>query len=162
MNNTNQPQTPKGILKTITIIYYAYCAAILIFGIVALYITENVEIKIADSEDPFFYLVPVFAIAIAFLSHFLFQKNLKKTQEKSTLKEKLVQYQSARIIRYAMLEAPALLGIVIFIITSNPFYLLIAAIVLAYLVLLRPTKPILKEDLNLNIEQEPEFYEAMK
>lgn len=161
MSATNQAQTPKAIIKTLTIFHYAYCAAILIFGIVALYITENGAINFSDSKDIFFYLVPVFAIALAFLSHFIFQQNLKKVKEKTTLKEKLVHYQYSRIIRYAMLEAPALFGIVIFIITSNQFYLIISAVLLAYLFLLRPTESIIKEDLDLNTEQEREYREAI-
>ena len=61
-----------------------------------------------------------------------------------------------------MLKAPALFGIVIFIITSNQFYLLIADALLAYLVFLRPIQLIIKEDLDLNVEKERELHEAIK
>ncbi|MFP4845677.1 hypothetical protein [Winogradskyella sp. PE311] len=162
MDTTHKQQTTKSIIKTLTIFHYAYCIAILVFGIVALYITENAVINFSDSEDIFFFLVPVFAITLAFLSHFIFQQNLKRVREKTTLQEKLVHYQTSRIIKYAMLEAPALFGVVIFIITSNQYYLIIAAVLLAYLFLQRPTKEIVKQDLDLNAEQKQQFREALK
>ncbi|MBC3847186.1 hypothetical protein H8K90_12390 [Winogradskyella echinorum] len=162
MSTTNQLPTPKGVIKTLTIFHYAYCIAILIFGTVSIFITKNGSINFTDTEDVFFYLVPAFAIILAFLSHFLYQQNLKKVREKSTLYEKLAQYQTSRIIRYAMLEAPALFGIVIYIITSNQFYLIISAVLLAYLFSLRPTKIIITEDLDLNSEQEREFDASLR
>ncbi|WP_299123844.1 hypothetical protein [uncultured Winogradskyella sp.] len=161
MTNTNRTYSPKGIIKTLTILHYAYCVATLIFGIIAIFITENGTMNFSDTEDIFFYLVPGFAIVLAFMSNLVFQQNLKRVQQKSTLKEKLVHYQSSRIIRYAMLEAPAFFAIVIFIITSNQLYLIIAIIMLTYLFLLRPTKLIIREDLDLNSKQELEFREAL-
>ncbi len=162
MTNTNQPYSPKGIIKTMTILHYAYCIAIIVFGTVTLFITENTNINFADTEDLFFYLVPAAAIAAPIFGNFIFKSLLKGIHQKTTLKEKLISYQSARLIRIAFLEAPALLGIVIFMITSNQFYLVISVVLLAYLILLRPTLSTIKEDLDLNSEQEREFREALK
>jgi hypothetical protein len=160
MTSSNQPITVKGVIKIITILHYAYCIAILIFGTVAIFITENGTINFSNTGDIFFYIVPLFAVAMAYLSHFVFQINLKKVHQKLNLKEKLVQYQMSRIIRYAMLEAPALLGIVVFIITNNQFYLIISAALLAYLFLLKPTKRVIEEELDLNSAEKREFKSA--
>lgn len=162
MTNYNQPYSPKGIIKTMTILHFAYCIAIIVFGTVTLFITENANINFEDTEDIFFYLVPLAAIIAPIIGSFIFKSHLKSIHKKTTLKEKLIGYQSARLIRIALIEAPALFGIVIFMITTNQFYIIISAILLVYLIVLRPTLVIIKEDLNLNTEQDREFREALK
>jgi hypothetical protein len=154
------PSNPKQIIKTITIIHYAYCIAVLLFGAAAIFIMENAVMNFSSPDDTFFYLIPLFAIGGLLSSNYIFRNSLKSIQTKSTLMEKLTQYQSARIIRIALIEAPALLGIVIFIITSNQYYLIISAVLLAYMVLIRPSTTIIKEDLRLTPDQESEFRES--
>ncbi|WP_439152675.1 hypothetical protein [Winogradskyella sp.] len=161
MTNTN-PHNPKQIIKTLTILHYAYCLAVIVFGTTALFITDNASINFSNTDETFFYLIPIFAIGGVLSSNYIFRNSLKSIQQKSTLIEKLTHYQSVRIIRIALIEAPALLGIVIFMITSNQFYLIISAVLLAYMVLLRPTLPVIKTDLQLIPEQEREFREATK
>lgn len=162
MTSTNQLQTTKGTLKTITILHYAFCATILIFGAFVLFVTENATLNLADTTDIFFYLIPVIAIVMASASSFLFQKNLKQVQEKASLLEKLVHYQTSKIIQFAMIEAPAIFGIVVFSITYNQFYIIVSAVLLTYLIILRPTPRLIKEDLNLNAQQNREFRELLR
>ncbi|SDH24105.1 hypothetical protein [Winogradskyella thalassocola] len=162
MRTTNQPPNSKGVLKIITLIHLALCSSILLLGIVVLFITENARLNFADTEDLFFYVVPLFAIVAASASHLVFQKNLKQVHEKSSLKEKLVHYQTSKIIQFAMIEAPTFLGIVIFLITSNQFYLIVSALLLAYLVVLRPSASMMKENLNLNADQDRAFKESFR
>jgi len=162
MSNINQPSNDiKGIIRTMTIIHYAFCASILIFGLIICYSIERVSINFADTEDLFFYLVPFLAIMGAVVGRFLFQNNLKNIHEKPTLKEKLGSYQSAILIRTAMIEGPGFLGIVAFMITGNQLFLIISAVLLVYLFLLRPTTSTIIEDLNLKTEEEREFRKAM-
>ncbi|MFK7834464.1 MAG: hypothetical protein AB8B52_14410 [Winogradskyella sp.] len=162
MNQTNQNRSEKSIIKTLTIIHFMICAVVLVFGTVIIFITENAQINFADTEDSFFYLVPLFAICGAFVSQYLFQKLLNDVHAQATLKDKLTKYQSSKVIQYALIEAPAFLGIVICLITTNQFYLIISAALLAYLIFLRPTTATIKEDLNLNSEQERTFRELTK
>lgn len=162
MTSTNHSQNSKGIIKTMTILHYAFCLSILIFGSVALYITDNKSFNFSDTEDIFFYFVPLCAIMATIAGRFLFQRNLKQVHKKVTLKDKLTNYQSIVLIRMNMVEAPAFLSIIICLITSNQFYLIISALLLIYLFSLRPTTSIIKEDLELNSEQEREFREAIK
>lgn len=161
MTHTNPPQTEKAIFKTLTFIHFAFCFAVLIFGLAAIVITEKASIYVEDRDDLFFYFVPLFAITLAFVGNFLFQLNLKKIKENATLKEKLAHYQTAKLIQFAMTEGPALFGISVFLISANQYYLIISAVFLAYLVFLRPTKTAIKDHLNLNAEQVLEFRKVM-
>lgn len=162
MDNTNQPLIARRILKNISIIHFALCLSVFVFGTFIYFTTENTNLNIADTEDVYFFSIPVFAIVAALVGNYLFRSNLKRAQEKSTLKEKLMHYQSSKIIQFALVEAPAFLCIVIFMTTSNQFYLFIAAILLAYLIFLRPTTSAIKEDLDFNAEQAREFRDITK
>ncbi|MEO1032306.1 MAG: hypothetical protein AAFX55_12915 [Bacteroidota bacterium] len=159
---TNQPYNPKSIIKTMTILHYAYAIAILGFGVVTLIITDDAYLNFNATEDMFFYLVPLLAIGGLLGGNYAFNTNLKSIRQKPTLKEKLSSYQSIRLIRLAFLEGPALLGIVGFMITSNQLYLIIAAVLLTYIIFLRPTRSVIREDLDLNAEQDRELREALR
>ncbi len=140
----------------------AFCVSIVLFGTVVLYITKNAILDFADTSDKLFYIVPGLAIAGALASQYLFKKTIIQAHSKSTLKEKLMQYQSSKFIQFALIEAPAFLGIVNFLITSNQYYLIISAALLVYLISRKPTKFEIKNSLNLNPEQEREFIKAIR
>ena len=161
MNTTNKSQSIKSILRTLTIIHTAFCISIFLFGLAVLYITKNPTLNYSDTEDNLFYIVPILAIVAAFVSQYLFKKNILKAQKKSTLEDKIIQYQASKIMQFALIEAPAFLGIVEFLISSNLYYLIISAILLAYLISRRPTKTEIKTNLNFSAEQEREFRKFM-
>ena len=162
MQSNAQSSDIKGIIKTMTTLHYSYSIAVLVFGIIAFFITEDASMNLNNTEDIFIYLVPIFAIGGAIASHFIFNSQLKKVHEKKTLKEKLTAYQTARIIRLALIEGPALLAIVIFFKTNNLYYLIIGAVMFAYMILLRPTPQVIRQELNLTIDQDKELREAIK
>ncbi|WP_225034780.1 hypothetical protein [Winogradskyella sp. SM1960] len=162
MTTNNQPLSPKSVFKNITFIHIAFCATILLFGTVTFFTAENAFLNVSDANDIFLYLVPVFAIAAAVLSVTILQKNLNQVQEKPAIQDKLIHLQTSKLIQYAMIEAPAFFGIVIFLMTSNLIYLIISAVLLAYLVMLKPSASQMKEDLKLNAEQDQEFRRLMR
>lgn len=146
--NSKQPAagTPKNALKTTSIIHLALIAGQVLFMIVA-YIT-NKNIKYFDYKDSrndvFFYIAPLMAITCTVVGGFLFNQQLGKFHQQAagsgkTLSEKLQAYQSALIVRYALLEGPSLFGIVCFLITGNLFYLLISACLIITMISLRPS-----------------------
>lgn len=154
--------TPKKIINTLTVIHYGYCIVILALAIVAFLISDHTRIGFNDSDDLFLYLVPIFALGGISVSIFIFNTQLRQIHKKESLTEKLSAYQTSHLIRIALIEGPAFLAIIIFMISSNLFYLIIALALLAYLIFLRPTANGIKEDLNLNFEQEKEFRKTIQ
>lgn len=159
MRTTNQPQSPSSILKTLKTLHIAFCFSVFIFGAAVLYVANNATINFNDSDNIFFYIVPLFAIVGAIASQFLFKKTITRAHDKSSLSEKLTHYQSSKLIQYALVEGPAFLGIVIFLTTSNQYYLLISAVLLVLLISLRPTLSEIKGHLKLTPAQEKELRE---
>jgi len=149
------PNNPS--LKTLSIIHLALCSGVFIFGFIMFSKTNSTEIILDDSNDIFKYIIPSAAIIAIFLSNFLFKSQLNSISENAELKEKLVKYQSASIIKYAVLEGVALFSIVTYTSTNNFLYLLIAACLLLYLIFQRPTSSKIISDLDLKGNEKQEF-----
>ena len=151
MNSNN------AFLKILSIIHLALCSGVFIFGIIMFSKMKSTEIILDDSADIFKYIIPSAAIIAFFLSNFLFKSQLNSISENAELKEKLIKYQSASIIKYAVLEGVALFSIVIYTSTNNFLYLLIASGLLLYLILQRPTSSKIISDLDLKGNEKQDF-----
>jgi hypothetical protein len=157
-SNVNLPQTPAIFLRTITLIHLALAAGQVLFGVVVLSINDRIIINVRDMHDPMVYLVPLLAVTCFFLSNFLFKKALSSAiKPESTLRQKLMYYQTALIIRLALLEGPSLFGIVAFFLTGSLFFLLISAFLVCYFSYIRPTKDNIEEVLELSYEEKELF-----
>lgn len=152
MPNQISPQTPQSYLRINSIIHIAMFTGQLLFGLAALAITPQKGIDISGAKDPFLFVVPIVAIACFLLSIFLFKKNLNIAVNKATLKEKLMAYQSAFIVRFAPLEGASLFGIVTYMQTGNLLFIIISGLTAFYFLSLKPTKDRIENDLNLSYE----------
>jgi len=130
--NYKQPAagTPKNALKTTSIIHLALIAGQVLFMIMAFIANKNIiYVDYKNSRnDVYFYIMPLLAVMGTVVGSFLFNQQLGKFHQQTagsgvnkTLSEKLKVYQSALIVRYALLEGPSLFGIVCFLITGNSF-----------------------------------------
>ncbi len=141
--------TPKLFLKTLSMIHLVLLFGIVLFGVVTF--TKNTEAKIEfNSSDVYLYVLAFTTIIAISLGNYVFKQQISKLLEKESLKEKLVGYQSASIVNYAFIEAPALLSIVIFFMEGNLLYLVIAGLLAVYFFSLRPTKDKVETNLDLN------------
>ena len=75
---------------------------------------------------------------------------LRSTKEKSSLKDKLVDYKKIQIINYALIEGPILLSIIAYYMSGNYLFLGLAAIMFCIFLLKRPTKNKTIYDLELS------------
>ena len=69
------------------------------------------------------------------------------------LNEKLTGYQSALIIKYALVEGPAFFTIVAYLLTANILFPFITVFLVFVLVLSAPRKDKLISDLNLSLSE---------
>jgi hypothetical protein len=152
MVNPNQQQTPQSYLRTITIIHLALVAGQILFAVVVLNITREKGIDLHSTNDPFFFAALILAVAAMVGSVFIFQKLVADAVTKFTLKEKLMTYQSALIVRFALLQGASMFAIVVNMLTGNLFYLIISCVLILSLIIIRPTKNKIENDLNLSYE----------
>lgn len=128
-------------IKTLQIIHLAICTG----TIVAYYILgdlsiEKLQIPVIDSSSAIYIVIPVLAFV---LSSFLFKSQLKQINPKLKLEEKFPIYQTASILRWAVLEGAAFLILIL-----NPDFILFGILILIYLIFLRPTAERIDNDLS--------------
>lgn len=127
-------------IKTLQNIHLAICA-----GIIIIYFTvgnlsiETLTIKTIDSSEIVFVAIPFLAFI---LSNILFKSQLKQVNAKMNPEENLPIYQTASIMRWAILE-----GAAFFILFVSPKFQLLGIITIAYLAILRPTEDRIIKDL---------------
>ncbi|MGV8877722.1 MAG: hypothetical protein ACOH2A_01695 [Sphingobacteriaceae bacterium] len=156
-----QPQsaeiTPEGFLKTLSIIHFSLLSGMILFMVVAYIKQGDHYFNFKNTGDVYIIVVPMMAIAAYFVSRLVFKQQILALASKDSLKEKLMVYQGAALVRLAFLEGAALFGIVAFMITGNLFELLISILLVLYFLTLKPTKEKVINDLQLSQEQRMQF-----
>lgn len=135
----------KEKIKTIKILHLALCVGlILIYYILGEFNSfEELMNPQLDTSNYLYLLIPV---AAYLLSNFLFRMQLKKIDSSLNLEEKYPFYQSASLIRWAVLEGAAF--IIVFV---QKDLVIFGVLLILYLIFLRPTEYRMKTDLNENI-----------
>lgn len=127
-------------IKIFRTIHLAICAGvILVYLFVGNIALNALKIPAFDGASALYFIVPVVAFG---LGNFLFQSQLKQIDPKQKLEDSLGMYQTASLIRWAIIE-----GAAFFILFSNPDFVILGILLIAYLIYLRPTEASIKRDL---------------
>jgi uncharacterized membrane protein len=132
----NNNQSP---LKTLRSIFLALLAGQCLFMVAVLSITQNKGLSFNTAADPLLFVAPVIAIASLVAGPIISNKVLADAANKETVREKLMVYQTAFIIRAALLEGASLLSIVSYMKSGNLFYIAIAGLMILIFITLYPT-----------------------
>jgi hypothetical protein len=151
MNQSPSP-TSAGQVKVLTIIHLAFLAGMALFALVTFMLTQSTAINF-DTSDTYLFIVIPFAIVAVFGSMFMYNQQLSPLVNEPNLSGKLGIYQTACIIRYAILEGAALFSITVYLLTANFLYLLIALAIMSYFFAIRPTKDNIAGALSLSYEE---------
>jgi len=120
-------------------------------------LTRDYEIE--TNKSLFFYFVVGVLMFVGFFVDFVIStKKFDIIREKITLEDKLKEYRVLCIVRYNLLGAQTLFGVVLFMISNNYHLLLLVAPLFVYYIMIRPTKTNLCVDLELTLK-ESEFIE---
>lgn len=120
-------------IKVLQIIHLAISAGTVIaYLFIGQLSIESLKIEFIDSSDLIYFAIPILAF---FVSNFLFQSQLKLADVKLKPEENLPIYQTASIIRWAILECSAL-----FILFLKQDLLILGILIIVYLLFLRPTE----------------------
>ncbi|AYL96923.1 hypothetical protein [Mucilaginibacter celer] len=155
INKQPANQSAAALVKTTIIIHLALTAGQILFAVVTFLIPKKPAT--GHSNDMLIFIVPTLAVSCFAAGHLLFKKLLSNINSQSPLKAKLISYQSATIIRLALLEGPSLFAIVSFLITGNMVFIGIAGLIILYFIYLRPTRQKIEDDLNLGYDEKAEL-----
>lgn len=145
--------TSKQYLFQLQLVYGAQAMTLLVFGLVAYTISSSKGAQIYQGENTLVYILAAVLIASLTAAHFLFNLLVRKIDKQPNLKSKLQKYQSAVLIRSAVLEFPGLFASVICILSGNLLPLMGVAVILIVFFLLRPSVRSVIQDLNLSTQE---------
>jgi hypothetical protein len=148
-----QVRTSKSTLTAMNMIYFSLVSIMTFFGLIVLLLNYTGGINTGMDKD---FALMLRYILFALLpggmaaGYFIFKQSLASVNQNLSLKDKLVKYQTALLIRSACLELPGLFGAVAALITGDNSFLLFTAIIIVLFFLFRPTVYSITNDLNLS------------
>ena len=159
MQTTNQ--SSDHYFKTIQIIHAVLVLGVLIFlGMIGLNNFLGIEFSDVLPADVHIILL-VTALLSSFVgigvSSFFYKKRLAEILKMKTLKNKLGNYRSLLLVRYVLVEGPAMFCVVTLMLTNRLEVLPIIVIPLGYLIYIRPTKDNIITELSLDYKEMEEL-----
>lgn len=156
MRNQSTPSNPSLLFKSLSVIFFGLLLGMLIMGgiIYSMNPSENFDF---DINNPFLIVMLILMIAGVFGSNVLYGFFVNKIKEGDSLENKTAKIQQAIIVRLALVEGPALAGIILYLKEANLVFLMFSALLIIYFLTLRPSKDKLLEDMKLTGPEKREF-----
>ncbi len=142
----------KSAYRTLKIIFYALNTGLLLFFIVAIYLNEMQIPAFKDGTDILTY-VNVFLLASIPAGYTISSRKMEAIDAGDSFAKKFEQYQSAMIIRWAMIEGTALFSLVGLIVLQDAKQLVIFVICILVLSSNTVTKEKVTRMAKLNSEE---------
>lgn len=130
--------TTRSYLFTLRLLSMAMAGAILFFGITVIMLQIGGE-QPAENQGVIYRFIPYFFSFVSIPVSTLLFKNTIGKKPANTLREKLIAYRSAHILRTALIEAPGLIACAMFSISGDWIALIPAPIALVFILLNIPT-----------------------
>lgn len=148
MKNQNTPSNPSLLFKSMSVVFFGLLLGMLMMGgiIYSMNPGENLDF---DITNPFLAVMIIISIAGVFGSNLLYTFFINKIKEEDSLADKTTKIQQAVIVRLALVEGPALVGIVLYLIEANLIFLIFSALLILYFLTLKPSKDKLADDMKL-------------
>lgn len=145
----------KQFFKTIQLIFGAFLFGQLIFlGIsILLVIGADINIGMEEATYPLLAIIAILSINAIVTGKIMFTKRLLTAKTKTNLDEKVTDYMSGAIIRFAFFEGVSLFSIICYLLTSNWLFLAVVTLMIVIFISLRPNKEKIIAELELNYDE---------
>lgn len=148
-------QTSKQFFTALQIVQIALIIGVLMFTLVSTFVFGNEALDASgDLTQMMQIVVPSIMLLCLIMSRVVINARLRKMDISLDLAEKLNLFRANMIIRWALLEAPALLAVIALILTGDQLYYLHIVAMLALLAYMRPSRQRAIAELELSTEQE--------
>ncbi|MBL0171209.1 MAG: hypothetical protein IPP90_10845 [Gemmatimonadaceae bacterium] len=141
--------------RTLSLMHAALVLGPLVFAGVSLYSRWSGTMPTTDAVGAGTYLYVVIAVAVTGVvgSQLVFTRLLASAMVKPTLPEKLRGFQAASVVRFALLESPALMGLAVFYTTGGYLFLAVSIVPLLLLLVVAPRKQQVIDSLQLSDQE---------
>lgn len=142
--------TPRITLRTLKTLFFSVITGAVLFGSVVVLMHDGQLDLSVPKDDPLFLALLFLCLAAIPVSRLIPNLLLKQLAAESPLKSKLAMYQKVLIMRLAMWDAPALLGLVVCMMSGNWMPLLVSLICLVYMSRFYPSSENIRDTLGLS------------
>jgi thiosulfate reductase cytochrome b subunit len=141
-------------LKALKVIHIGLTAGVVLFLLIAVVLQlTGFEPELKELEMVLLGITGFAAVSGIFAGNLIFRKKLEQLADLKNLNEKLTGYQSALIVKYALVEGPAFFTIVAYLLTANILFPVITVFLVFVLFLSAPRKEKLISELNLSLTE---------
>jgi ABC-type multidrug transport system permease subunit len=160
MESNSLPANPKELVKAIRIFWIALITGPILFAGITTLINKLQQPAVNDKrvENIFLIVAGSMALVCLLFSRMQYRKKISTANQFGlTLMQKLSIYRDALIKYLAICEGAALFGIICFFLTANYFFLAISGIMIAAMLLKRPEKQRIFNELQLDSKEQMEL-----
>ena len=140
--------SPKSFILFTRIIYFALFFGLILFLLVALYISSKTLTFKIDNEDPLTFIV-LLTIIVILIGYSYSNKIFKSYKPDSTIKDRLSTYHKGLLARLSFCNGPGLFSVVCLLISSNLYYVIFVAIASVVIIVNYPTAEKIGEAVDL-------------
>ncbi len=153
-----EPNSPKQALRTIQVIHSSLMAGLILFGAVVVFLLTSGSQQVNEGLDMMVYIPPVLFVMAYFAANTLFNTFIKKAREGNLeLQQKFAPYQTAHIIRLALMEGTGLFATVVTMITGVYYVMIVLLLVLLFFASKFPTVLRMEEEMGLTPEEKEQL-----
>ncbi len=150
----------KEQFKSIQILHYALLGGCLMIGFLLMALGPDQTDMGNDLMMPM--VIGLMTLSCIYFSSFIYNSRLKEVKNLGDLDEKLDHYRTNSIIRWALLEGPALCCIVMMFLFGNYLFLIFYGFAVVALFLARPSVEGFIKDFKLTSQEAGELRSAMR
>ena len=130
-------------LKSLQIVHRALLLGLVLFAAIAFYLnySGNFIAGLKSYDQPLQVIAITLSFGGFFIGSLLFKKKMQQLKDSSPeLRVKLSTYRSAAIMQWALLEGPALVAIICFLLVGNYAFLALAVVFIILFAVTAPNK----------------------
>lgn len=133
----------RSYFQTLNILFFGLVMGPAMLAIVAMVLIQTGTFTPLPNEMlgiVFGTAVPAVGIGAFFASKMVFERRMAAVIARPTLEEKLEAYRTELILKYALLESPAIFAFLAYLLTGTMLFFAIGAAMLAFMLMVRPTR----------------------
>jgi hypothetical protein len=146
--------TSKEYFNSLNITYMSLILGQVFFAIISLFLSLSglVSFNLEDSKFILIIVTILFAFGAFYGNTYIFKMKLNAINPASSLFDKLNEYRSACILRWAILEGPSFLSIIGYFLTGDLTFIIITSSIIAFFFMNRPNAEKACTELNLEYQ----------
>lgn len=149
--------TPQSYFKTLNILFFALLAGQIMFAAAAILINYTQPIApvfTQDLQQLLLIIMMLIALVNIGVSYVIFTGKIKAIRNQADWESRLRNYQTALIIRFALMEMPSILATLLFMLSGNMLFLGFTGAIILVFLFLKPSSKTMVNHLKLDYNDE--------